>query len=166
MKIAALITGGGYAWLDFLKRPGGSKILDSVIIPYSRSSWSVFGIDDANAKVDLRTTLYLLEQLQNKHESAALDYLVINAALTTDRPRSGENRAYISLMRFGADRPETIEVNFPKLKIFDGSTAVYKRINEDEYIGRLTERLCNSQLVHNYGFEVNVYGETTWRLVK
>lgn len=166
MKIAALITGGGYAWLDFLKRPGGSKILDSVIIPYSRSSWSVFGIDDADAKVDLRTTIYLLEQLQSKHESASLDYLVINAALTTDRPRSGENRAYISLLRFGAERRKTIEVQFPKLEIFDNGAAVYKREDEDGYIARLTEQLLSSRLVHNYGFEVDVYGETVWRFVE
>lgn len=145
MKIAALITGGGFSFLEPCIYPGCSRWLHSVIIPYDRDSWGDYGWQGTAeiAKVDRVTTEELLTDLKRRTGSH-LTQLVINAALTTDRARQGENRAWIGLQRPGQS-PEFKEMKFTKLEPWSIETVDTKRSDEDRAIGIAIWTMLNGE---------------------
>jgi len=104
-KIAFLILGGGFSCLDFRRFPGSSKFYHTAIEPYGEdaanflSKYSNTAPSPTDPLCNAKTTLLALAALTNYCNDPNLLYVVVNSALTTDRWRRGENRAYIATSR-------------------------------------------------------------------
>lgn len=135
-KLAFLITGGGIGLTDLLKFPGSSKIVENIHIPYGVSTLTkLFGTAECNLEAALNqykgfTEIYSVKEYYP---------VVINAAISTDRPRKGKNRAYIIT-------PSTsIEIELTSLDEAEWTfEKAYKlRLEQDRQImERVLELLC------------------------
>lgn len=114
-KLALFVTGGGFSILDFMTKPGASRILDRAVMPYSSEAlinflgllapWaSGFGnLDPATFKscnaemaAQYAGTLYRQYMIFQPKGATLPVILAITAALTTHKFRKGENRAFIA----------------------------------------------------------------------
>jgi len=141
-QILSVISGGGMSWLYPTLFTGSSAYLHSVIIPYDRSSWTAFGITSDYPKVDTNTTQILLNKLKSfYYPQDGLTYLVINAALRTNRERKGQDRAIIGIEKDGYVNIDTF--TFPKypLKDMDSDRRFQDVIISDYVWTKLTDPL-------------------------
>lgn len=105
LPLAFFIAGGGFSCLDFRRYPGSSKMYHTAVEPYNEDTVNFLnkfadaGIADPHNFnfVNPEGTLQALEALENYCDNSGLAYVVVNSALTTDRWRRGDNRAYIAL---------------------------------------------------------------------
>lgn len=138
--IAFMITGGGFSLVDIGKVPGASSVLSSVYIPYGMADSEGFAHDaledgEVNPLSDgsikfvgpEATELYSLA-LKNTCQHNSVIQIVINASLTTNRWRRGDNEAYIwirgyggkgSLTKFHYKMKKLSEEEYDKLSSYD-----------------------------------------------
>lgn len=105
-KLSFLISGGGIGLTEILKFPGASKIVENIHIPSGIDTLTkLFGTAECNEETAYNQYLGFREVY------SADDYfpVVINAALSTDRPRQTKNRAFI------ITPADSIEMIFPSL---------------------------------------------------
>lgn len=96
LPIAAIIVGGGYTFIEDLKRPGASKIWDLLISPYSTKQIDKLLGEPQKKYCSFDTTeKYYVFLRKHYNYSEDVNYLIINASLATNRPKSGKYRAYI-----------------------------------------------------------------------
>lgn len=135
-KLAFLITGGGIGLTDILKFPGSSKIVENIHIPYGINTLTkLFGSAECNLEAALKQYKGFTE-IYNVKEYYPI---VINAAISTDRPRKGKNRAYIitpsSSIELELDSLNETEWTFEK--------AYQLRLNQDaQIVNKVLELLC------------------------
>lgn len=116
-RIAFLISGGGYSCLNFRQLPGASRILDQAVEPYSPGSFADFlnengdTVFDENSRFcDEEVLNPAVEAIENYAGGGSIFGVVVTAALTTDRYRQGQNRAFI-----GFSDGRRFKLNLPKL---------------------------------------------------
>lgn len=139
-QIAFFIAGGGFSALDFRRFPGGSKIYHTAIEPYNVDTANFLtqfaGADipdpTAFAFVHPEQTLQALQALQNYCNRPNLLHVVINAALTTDRYRRGDNRAFISTSRGDSYAVKLNKLNEDQYNALSSRPEAIDRIREEE----------------------------------
>jgi nicotinamide mononucleotide (NMN) deamidase PncC len=154
-KIVAVICGGGVSFSRIAMTPGSSKILDAIWMPYSEEetiSWlenrNMESTAFQNAAVGGWAAKELWDALDYIHKEKSLK-LSITAALTTNRPRKGDNRAYIGVER-EFNTGAIYKLSFDKLpeEIYTDSIVPWaeqkifnKRKQEDEMVAMVAVKL-------------------------
>lgn len=139
------ITGGGFSLLDMLKRPGCSKILNNVIIPYSENQiiklldkhWLWNKEDHIKSCTPEAVDLY--RRCLELESGPGGCYVAVSAALTTNRYRKGKNHAFIAFKN-DHDEEQLWELNLmkPLESLFQSNdaerTCGVLRMAEDEMV--------------------------------
>lgn len=135
--------GGGISMGDLLKLPGSTKFVKEFICLNNKDSIQYYGgglQEGFTYGCNLETTkAFAFPRADN-------NYVIINAALTTDRIRKGENRAYVSICG------TYWKLDFEKLSdlAYNGAF-IGRRIQEDEYITYfILNRLLNLEPEKEY----------------
>lgn len=158
-KIAFLISGGGYSCLKFRQFPGASSIIEQAIEPYSGLSFANF-LNDAIAattacSLDGEPQPYYdenssfcnqeildpaIRSMENYVDSEETLIVVVTAALTTNRYRLGENRAFIGFSdgrRFKLSLPKINEPSHAFMLSNAPSLLDEHRFREDSLVGQV-----------------------------
>ena len=121
-KIAFLTLGGGYSCLDFRKMTGSSKFYYGSIDLYDQNfvvgfitKYSKNRTFDLNQSiVSEETTMQLIESMILFYDNRDLLYVVVNSALTTDRYRKGENKAFVAIYNNKSSEHQIYKISLNK----------------------------------------------------
>ncbi len=145
--LRVLITGGGTQWLDFMRRPGASKIIDSVIIPYSAEASEQFLGYKPQSFCSIETTVSYYQQLSKGSDKC--EPLVVNCSLATDRIKRGTDRVFVAFR--GQMHSITLKRNTRENQEWLVATFIDAIVNDkgevfkDPFIGGFVESYtCNS----------------------
>ena len=145
-RLTIFVTGGGFSIVDLLKIPGASSYIGGIYAPYSLDQivnlCSMYEIyDDDIGKCNCQATLAYTKLLDIITQGLPEDdcKIVINAALTSNRPRKDDNRFYYSIN--GNIEYEEL----PKLDDkFIPDFSAGQRLAEDLYItNKVLNKICS-----------------------
>lgn len=139
--ISIIALGAGTQISKLLSYPGASKIIESIILPYSRGSvqrlLNSYKIEKYNSP-DLAKSL--AEKSLDFTETGVGIGVGITGALTTNRERKGDNVVYICFCIAENDKEykyKEFKLKFPKLsshEFQDYSNVLKKRKDEEESV--------------------------------
>ena len=109
-KLVIAAAGGGTGAIAALaRRPGASRTLLHAVIPYSRESMRAYlgyeprSLCSKEAAADMARRARELGMSRFPDQAGRLVGVGVTAALTTDRPRRGRNRCFVSIMGASVD---------------------------------------------------------------
>lgn len=177
--ISLMITGGGFSFLDIGKVPGSSGVLANAFIPYGMSDSSKFAekglqqgeinpflSDDPIKCVGPEATELYSNALDMSNQYEAIQ-VIVNASLTTNRWRRGDNEAFIWI------RNQQREMTRIHYKMNKFSEEDYNNLSEKEIRkARLEEDIKISSIVMHHILpnnisDIDIYApryESIWRL--
>ena len=139
VKLSFCLLGGGISLTDLLEVPGNSRIVNQIYIPYDINSLHSNykkSLNKNNMCSAQNTILY--NNIFNQLIEVGVDNknIIVNCALTTDRYRKGDNRAFIFIENVGVWKVilnKLSEETFKLSKDFISN----KRIEEDQTISQI-----------------------------
>lgn len=133
-KLVIAAAGGGTGAIAALaRRPGASRTLLHAVVPYSKESMRAYLGYDPQSLCSIETAADMARRARDwgrsrfSEQAATLVGVGVTAALTTDRPRRGRNRCFVSIVGASVDINRGIELR-------KGSRS---RIDEEESVDRL-----------------------------
>lgn len=141
-KLRLLLTGVGSYASGIIGIPGASAVIDSITIPYSKESVSLLlerfhpcpGEADDWGSVSAEMVVGL--HLCNSRDLGGAIPLTVTGAITTNRYRRGENRAFIA---FGQESVEVYHLQLDKLAQEEHTeeAATQKRYVQDRLVSEI-----------------------------
>ncbi len=170
-KLVIAVAGGGTGAIAALaRRPGASRTLLHAVVPYSKESMSAYLGSEPESLCSKETAADMARRARDLGTSrfpelaVALVGVGVTAALTTDRPRRGRNRCFVSITGASVDINREIDLRkdarsrMDEEKLVDAlvlnciaeAFAVADRIQLDLFPG---ERVQDSVLEAAYWYE-------------
>ena len=116
-KLVIAVAGGGTGAIAALaRRPGASRTLLHAVVPYSKESMRAYLGSEPRSLCSKETAADMARQARDLGMSrfpelaATLVGVGVTAALTTDRPRRGRNRCFVSIIGGAVDINREIDL--------------------------------------------------------
>lgn len=151
-QLSLWITGGGFSFLEMLKKPGCSRFLNNVIIPYSENqinrllekNW-LHDPESEHIKSCSLEAVDLYCRCLELESGSGGRYCAVSASLTTNRYRKGLNQVFIAIKETDTDC-DIWQINLakPSEEVFKNEnfkTFDLLRFFEDTFVSKCMEYL-------------------------
>lgn len=155
--IVGFFVGGGYDFAENFNTPSNGKYLRKLIFAYNYEDLKEYGFnEDHPACGEQNTKAYLWHLCQEKYHKNCI--LVVNAALATEPPRRGEDRAYIYISRenhilANENKIEKWKITFPGIT---ENKLVHKRLDQERYLRIAIEIILRDEKIPDHLTQINM----------